>query len=609
MNKLIKLNKLNNKGLTLTEVMVSVLIFAILAVPILTQLNSLLKQNYIVKVDQAETDYATRVMEQFKELDGDAVAIPVDSDGNEIKTDGKFITKAGYEVDKSNADMYVYSMNGVELEKDLDASATSVSRNGVTYNVKVSLDSSAYDTSTGNAPVYKNPNDTIDYKLANIDESNAVLVKEIISNYDSRAEIELLNKYLEQLKIDDIDKYNRYMNGADVLQSLAYAKNIYVKMKKGTHNGEACYYATVNLIYTENTYGESVEYPIMSDKVYYASKTGNAPPSVYIFYNQYIQENMIVDGSDSITIDNSECKNNPIKCYVIKGDTVTSGRYTYYVRKTDKGAQIVEATSTLNTAGSYVYKVETDSGVKYKWPSFVTDTRDDAKYGSEPIATIPIPDTGSTGITEPYEQLKTSPTEWYVYNDVITSVAPSSEFYDMYTGEGSYTYIRKEDDAGDNPTGPNGTRLKKGDFVYQREDNQYVWPDGTVSNQSPDVNYFYLCTPSKKEYTANAKLNIMLSKDSVFTNNGKQMIQVYTNMNPSTAFRSSLYLMGATGSSGLGIRYNNYQVVPDLTACVQSVKDDKGDGNNRLYHIKLELYKTVGTGSEKILTLESGKEG
>ena len=615
MNKLIKLNKLkklNNKGLTLTEVMVSVLIFAILIVPIVTQLSSLLKQNYTVKVNQAETDYATRVMEQFKELDADAVEIPLDNNGNEIvESDGTIKTKAGYTVDKSNAKMYVYSMNGVQLEKDLDVNATSVSKNGVTYDVKVSLDSAAYDTSSGDTPVYKNPNDTIDYKLANIDDSNSVMIKEIISNYDSRAEIELLDKYLEQLKQKDINKYNRYMNGADVLQNLAYAKNIYVKVAKGTKSGQACYLVTVKLIYTENNYGEQVEYPIMSNKVYYASKTGNVPPSVYIFYNQYIQENMIVDGSDSITIDNSECQDEPIKCYVIKGETESSGTYEYYVRKTEKGSQTVESTATLNTAGSYVYKVVTDNGVRYKWPSYVTDTRDDAKYGSEPVATVPVPTSGSTGVTEPYEQNSASPAEWYVYNDVITTVAPSSDYYDRYTGEGSYSYIRKEDDTADNPTGVNGTLLKQGDCVYQRSDNQYVWPDGTVSNHSPDIAYFYLCTPSKKEYATNVKLNLMLAQNSVFTNNGQQMISVYTNLNPSSDFRSSLYLMGATGatSTGVGIKYNNYQAISDLTSCVKGLESDKGDGANRLYHIKLELYKNEGTESKKILTLESGKEG
>ena len=619
MNKLIKLNKLkklNNKGLTLTEVMVSVLIFAILIVPIVTQLSSLLKQNYTVKVNQAETDYATRVMEQFKELDADAVKVPVDNDGNEVS--GAKNT-AGYTVDISNPKMYVYSMNGVQLEKDLDANATSVSRNGVTYDVKVSLDSSAYAAVSGNASGYKDPNDTIDYKLANIDASNSVLLKEIISNYDSRAEIELLDKYLDKLKDEDIDKYNSYMSGADVLQNLAYAKNIYVKVAEGTKNGKACYLVTVKLIYTENNYRQQVEYPILTNKMYYADKTGNVPPSLYIFYNQYIQENQIVDGSDSITIDNSECKDKPIKCYIIKGESESTGTYEYYMRKKEKGTQMVESADTRNIAGRYVYKVVTDSGVRYKWPSFVTDTRDDAKYGSEPTI-ITVPEAGSTGVTDSYEQnSSTSPTKWYVYNDVVTTVAPSLDCYDKFTGNGSYSYIRKEDDTLAHAAKKERSPLKQGDCVYQRSDNLYVWPDGTVSNHSPNVEDFYLCTPSKKEFvsgtaTNSVKLNLMLAKDSVFTNNGQQMINVYTNLDPANDFRSSKFLMGATGASstGVGITYSDcieLSSTEELPACVKGLESDKDDGANRLYHIKLELYKNEGTESKKILTLESGKEG
>ena len=177
-NRSDRFRKLNNKGLTLVEVMISVTIFAIVAAPIVKQMNTLLKTNYSAKVSQAETDYATRVMEQFKEDNSDAVTLPVDSDGDPTGN----ITLAGYTktVDPGNESIATYTMDGVRLEKDIDSSETSVTRLGTTYKVEVTLDPTEYDTSSGNniaGNEYKNPNDTSYYALENLDDEFAILIK------------------------------------------------------------------------------------------------------------------------------------------------------------------------------------------------------------------------------------------------------------------------------------------------------------------------------------------------------------------------------------------------------------------------------------------------
>ena len=611
MKKLIKLKKLNNRGLTLTEVMVSVTIFAILIAPIVTQLNSLMKQNYKVKVSQAETDYASRIMEQFKAASEEDLQQQTDDEGNPLNN----LANNGFELDNTSyPNVSIYSMSGVQLEKDLDASATSVNRNGTTYKVEVSLDSAAYAASSGtNAAEYKDPNDTVNYNLANVDENTSVLIKEAVANYDSRAASDLLDKYLEKLKAEDPGKYNRYLSGADNLLGLAYGKNTHIKVKKGTSGGKKCYFVTVTLSYKENYYNQTVEYTLMKDKEYLASKTGNKPPAIYFFYNQFVQENMLIDGSDTVTIDNSECgttKNDTIKLYMIKGETENSGTYTYYVRKPDQEPQTVQGQATMNTAGSYVYKIQTADGTKYKWPSFVTNKRDDAKYGSTP-AEINITD-DTLDVVHPVENAADGDTtKWYVYNDVLIDEMPSSVYYEERTGKGSYTYIRKDD--GVDLTGGTSKRMYKGDIVFQRETYGYVWPDGTVSNQAPDIEHYYIGTPSEKDFDSTVKVNVLLAKGSALTNGRTKLIDVYTNI-PTANFMTSLSPVTFAGTTNLTYPATDYSTIPlsgsDFTDFFQPLTEDKSDGDDQLRHIIVKLYRVDEDGTESnILTLESGKEG
>ena len=179
----IKRKQLNNKGLTLVEVMVSVTMFAIMIYPILTQMNSLLKQNYTSKLNQAETDFASRVMEEFKDPESGATDLPKSSS----------VTKAGYSVKRADLtdpnSPLIYYKNNIVLEKDIDTSDQSIrtmQKNGETYRVEVTLDGTAYDTTNGtNAAgtsgdedkfTYKNPNDVKNFELENIDDRFAVML-------------------------------------------------------------------------------------------------------------------------------------------------------------------------------------------------------------------------------------------------------------------------------------------------------------------------------------------------------------------------------------------------------------------------------------------------
>lgn len=635
LSKLHNIRKLNNRGLTLIEVMVSVTIFAIMIVPIITQLNTLLKENYTAKLSQAETDYATRVMEQFKELNSDTVDVQRDADTGEIiLNNGYASTKAGYSVDISDKNAYVYTMQGIKIEKDIDASETTVVRNGTTYSVEVKLDSDAYKTTKGdNAPnpsgastqagdvdyTYKNPNDTDYYNLENIDDRFAVMVRENSGNYDARAAEDLVDKIAVKLKADDPSRYNLWINGVDILKKDTYNKNTYVKVSYDTVKKK--YLATVIISYTDKVYNQTVSYMLMNKKEYDPKQTGNKPPSVYIFYNQFVQNNRILSGSDTITIDNSGLasggsvkEKDALKCYLVKSEVAAEGEYTFYQRKTSEeggGDEVVGSTTTNNTAGSYVYVVKDNGVTSYLWPSYVVDSdfRDSYQQGDENSLDNLLGVTPGTASVSTATGTETK----YIYNNVLVpsslpNAVPSASLYKQGSGNGYYSYICSKETTYDG-----GEKITPGSIVYQRAAHEYVWPNGYVSKTPPSTDYFTICTPSKLTYNEKAVTNILFTSDSVIdTASGKDAIKVFTNLKKTaltstTANVSNIVSTGTEGDVNGSSTTVSYQTI-DINN-IKSLSEDKEDGDKRLYHITLKLYKVTNGDKKAIMTLESGKEG
>lgn len=651
----IKRKQLNNKGLTLVEVMVSVTMFAIMIYPILTQMNSLIKQNYTSKLNQAETDFASRVMEEFKDAESGATDLP----------NGSTVTKAGYSVKKSNPidpnSPLIYFKNNIVLEKDIDTSDPSIKtmvKDGETYRVEVSLDGSAYDTTNGSNGAttpgdedkftYKNPNDTKNFELENIDDRFCVMIKETSGNYDSRAANDLLDKIAAKLKVENPTRYEQWINGVDYLKSDTYSKNTYIKVDYD--DTKDVYKVTVTLCYTDKDYDQSVSYLLYNAKEYDAKALGNRPPAIYLYYNQFIQNGLIKPGSDTVTVDNSGMvktgkvsDSNQLKCFLIK-TKASLGEYTYYERKGDAdggGDEVIYGYSTQNTAGSCVYKVDTEQGLYYKWPTYVLDESDyhtlqgdttDASGNAVPGNKL---DKLLGGATAAY--VDSTPdadgniTRIYYYDNVmVPSNLPGADpatdsNYKKMTGEGGYTYLCSNKNGA---VAPDGAKLSEGDVVYQRAANEYVWPNGNVTATAPTIDDFSLCTPSKMAYNNNAKLNLLTTTTSAYeTENGLDAITFYTNLNieddtknksPFISFTSSRAGVSNVVSTGkesgiIGLQTTVDLAEVDLEKYVKTFKDNYKQGDKKLYHLKLDLYKISkdadgNSTKKKILTLESGKE-
>ncbi len=638
LSRFFKNKRLDDRGLTLVEVMISVTIFALMVYPIVTQLNSLLKQNYVAKLSQGETDFATRTMEQFKDKDSDVSDIYTDSSGMPVSG----TNSAGYYVEPSlDLKQYRFTKNNIKIEEDLDSSATTLAKRGTTYRVEVVLDSSAYDDTDGTNKddsddggkyQYKNPNDATSYNLENVDDRFAILIKENSGNYDSRASSDLVDKIAARLKATNIRRYNQWLNGVDVLKGDTYKKNTYIKVSYD--DAKKAYLATVTISYTDIMYDQTVSYVLMKDKEYDAKALGNRPPTIYFFYNQYVQNNQIIDGSgtDTVTFDNSGLatggsisENNALKCYLVRSEVQTAGKYVYYERisEGENANEMIGGTQpTQNIAGSYVYKVENNGNVFYQWPSYVVteeeyeaknidDTRNSIteQLGSSPSAIEYVDSNGVRKVS-------------YVYNNVLVPsdyphAAPASEYYSEKVGNGDYSYLCKKEVPGNLASDP--PKAVEGDIVYQNEDRQYVWPNGDTTQHAPDTDHFSICTPSKMDYQSDITVNLLRTADSILQTTGnKDAINIYTNIAKYTSDKTNVSEVIDTGvGTGAGVEDTKvtYDTIPygkkaDDTyyTYIQGLKDDKTTGKRSMYQVVLTLYRVVGTEETKIMTLRSGKE-
>lgn len=282
------MKKVNNKGLTLIELLVSVVIFAMLIVPVMNQLMQSLEMEQKSKRKQYETEYIESVMEYFKNTD--------------------------LKVVESGSD---YSMNpdssaDVLPIKTYTSKYFTIWRNtGIQYMAKVVCDPNKYTSLS--SKTLSDLNDVTIPNAVNIDENYAAIIKSEFCNYDSQAAEDILLAKLDKVKVVDPAKYQAWNNGAAIFQGDKLSKSTVVDISKSATadvNGNHIYSVKCTVSYVDSRYPDcSADYVVFNKD--FVDKNGNAltkdlkctpfgVPSVYILYNQYVQDGAIE--SDEITI-------------------------------------------------------------------------------------------------------------------------------------------------------------------------------------------------------------------------------------------------------------------------------------------------------------------
>lgn len=309
------MKKLNNKGFNLVEIIIAILIFAILIIPVISQLTVSHRLNKDARIKQKLTDNAEQVIEYFKASDLSAIDL----------TEYTLVSDADYVVDEYG---FVMAPSGTDYleyhEGDTITPNQSIANQkvygkditdigyGETYYCKITLDTAEYairqlveeyDTSIADDLKYEDPNDATVMNLKHLDDENDIILTKDIVKYDEQASAALLNMKANQLREDGLDDvYNNLVAGNNVFWGDTIDK--YTVITESYDAATNIYTVNVVVNYQSN-YLRSADYPFhvsytLLEQTY--EGTGKRP-SIYLLYHQYVCNGRIK--SDRIVIDDS----------------------------------------------------------------------------------------------------------------------------------------------------------------------------------------------------------------------------------------------------------------------------------------------------------------
>jgi prepilin-type N-terminal cleavage/methylation domain-containing protein len=351
------MNRFRNKGVTLIEIIISVAIFGILMVPIVSKLIQSMKIADTAKTAQNRYELAENMMENVKNSDTFSEANIADSSNNCNDSYLKSISVSG-------SDVKVYKSTGKKSAAgthDWDGyivvGKTEVGSKKTEYNYAIALDNEEYanleDSNTGNAATdYVNPNNMSLAMIENLDATKVALINGTIGNYDLTVTSAFMSKKLDVLKVGDKTRWEQYTKQqADIVAfpNDTVTRVIEVAVKNSKDGSQDAYTVTCTLKYVENStvvlkdgvyagrklsdYLDPIEY------VPYEQTFTGKLPNIYLMYNpclynsNYMKNDYILldtSGLDASTITGGELPK--VNLFVVEtAESYSDETYTSYV--------------------------------------------------------------------------------------------------------------------------------------------------------------------------------------------------------------------------------------------------------------------------------------
>lgn len=373
------MKKLNNRGVSLIEILIAVVIFVVCITPIINQLATGIRVGQRADDQQAATDYGKSLAESLKQVD---MASVIDlerglydkttlADMLQIDKDSMNVACSFYSVQADGSDGSVVPSGSYVIQDSISSPTTletfdigtGSAFNSVTamyqainahnasssavqealvreyyitgtatldyreYDVAIKLDTRPYALSSLTKAGYSDPNAVNLGNLSSLD-ANTTAVITAISNYDSVASASFFNAALSAMEnSSDEGLQNQAVqikNGNRTFTNSA-EKSIYISIDPltGDTNGNN-YKVTCRAIYESpdltSNYGVAADDTVL-DYTVYEQKFKNLP-DVYLMYNQFLYASSY--GDDIITIENN-AENKEAKVYVIRTAETNDG--------------------------------------------------------------------------------------------------------------------------------------------------------------------------------------------------------------------------------------------------------------------------------------------
>jgi prepilin-type N-terminal cleavage/methylation domain-containing protein len=362
--------KKNNKGFSLVEVIVAVAIFAILIIPITTQLISAVKTNKTSTKKQYAIEKAEEIMESFKVCElGDTITI---ADGNSKDYEGDadydatahdyIFTKnpsksstATYECPDGTKVTYnedVYECNTISLGKTYESYTATVTVSNLAYAVSTAgyiWDSTANDCKKDASGDYIRTT-SASGTVRNLDDSQSAIITGATylgssSGVDQNNLDTLAFQYFREAKVDILSNYpvyySQYTTGADYFASDSFEKHTTIKVTSTGTTESPKYKVQCIVEYTDKTNLTVIqsEYTSSGDNVYkpdsaygesgvvYEKEFSGSLPPIYLLYTPATY-NGVFCLSDYIDVDVSGLKEGDLaKVYVFKSAAEIDSKY------------------------------------------------------------------------------------------------------------------------------------------------------------------------------------------------------------------------------------------------------------------------------------------
>ncbi len=348
------MTKYNNKGVSFVEVLISVTIFAILLIPIMTKLITSMNINSKSKEKQYVVAYAEQAMEYFKGYDFDNVPMLKNADGDSIALTASNKIEDYVMVGSQQVDYYKYTYTTkVELgpkHREYDCNVTlstlDYALRAVGYTSEIDNDGNITTTPIDASLVREDPNMTNLGNVKSLDSYVDAIITNT-SNFDSVAEDSIYASKIDVLKsmaeadptpgAPSYDNWLKYLNGTYRFDTNhTVNKIIRISIEKNTDDE---YVVSCNVEYQDAITDYTVD-PISYNV--YNHKFKNKP-DIYLMFNQCMYNGLYAD--DNIIIDNSKLNNEDVKVYVI-GTYGTSG-----------GGEVAQDTDGNDITGNKVYEI------------------------------------------------------------------------------------------------------------------------------------------------------------------------------------------------------------------------------------------------------------
>lgn len=320
--------KNNNKGFSLIEVIVAIAVFAILIIPLSTQLISALKTNETSKKKQYAIEKAEEIMEQYKICDLSKPVVIPDGNSTGAFTFNLTSTDDSGSITLPNKKTVKYTV------KTYECNNLTLGENYETYTGKVEVSDKAYavlsqgyilDPETGDfkkdsSGEYVKPA-TQTGDIRNLDNNQAAIISGATylgqnsgveaNNLDNKA-----FQYFQDAKLDILKKYDvyysQYLSGADYFVNDSFNKYTDIKVQKNAGK----YIVSCTVHYEDNTKlgiiksayaasGTNIYYPdtVYGKGVVYEKEYDDLPP-VYLLYVPAIYNGAYCP-VDNISVDTS----------------------------------------------------------------------------------------------------------------------------------------------------------------------------------------------------------------------------------------------------------------------------------------------------------------